>query len=245
MLIKVQEPTRHFKAYYQDNSLLIQLMVIELFEIHQHMQLFKSFVNGILRDNIQPMKKCLIHLTGLPEEQVFQPAMSWEKCALLTLKNYCECFFLNLKNQSLTKMRASYYTDQMVAESLHLLNLILLFQKGKINEEKVFKLTQSLIQNFSQNFSLFKNLLLKILRKFHENENVIFFLLRKKDLLNKLFDQIELKKLFNFFTKRNDLIRLLITRFKSRGFDNLLSTIKQELFFYESYKQTKRKKELF
>ncbi len=241
MLVKVQEPIRHFKAYYQDNSLLIQLMIIEFFEIHQLVSSLKDWESSeddIVQEKINHLKQCLISLIGESEEQNHAPALRWSKGPLLVLKDYCEHFFYNPGQKQNSQLKLSFYIYQIISSTMHVLHLLrsletcVNFRQKNIVFSQIKCATQTLILHLHYS----KRQLLTVLRKFGDNENVIFFLLRKKDLLIKIYGLEELNKLFKFFTKKHTLIELLINRFKSRGFHHLLPIIKQELFLYESYK---------
>jgi hypothetical protein len=244
VLIKVQETTRHFKAYYQDNSLLIQLMIIELFEIHQQVSFLKnweSFDNEISQENIDQLKKCIIAITGEPEDRNCLPIIRWSKYPLPLLKDYCEHFFYNtIEKKSSNQLKFSNLILQVCSNTTHMLNLIRSCKNGQVLKEPIFLKIRSILKSTLDNLTLSKMQLLKILKTFKENENVIFFLLRKKDLLIKLYGSEEINKFFTSFINKNNLIQLLIKRFKSRGFHHLLPTIKQELFFYESFKHFNR-----
>lgn len=71
-----------------------------------------------------------------------------------------------------------------------------------------------------------------LLGKFKENENVLYFLLRKRDKLTETFGVDLIHRLFNTASKKNKLGHFLIMRYQARGFDHRIPLIKQELSVY-------------
>lgn len=242
MLIKVQKPPIHFKAYYQDNSLLIQLMIIELSEIRQQMDYFIDWENSdsiiYQEDNLDQLKQRLITLTGEQTHRDCLLTSHWAKSPLTHLKDYCENFFYNADLQCKSHHKLSIHIYQIWLSATNILHLLRslpaslnLRQKTTIHSQ-----IKRAIQTLTLHLNLSTKQILSVLKIFKDDENVIFFLLRKKDLLAKLYSLDEINKLFKSFAKKHNLIQLLIKRFKSRGFNHLLPAIKQELFLYESYK---------
>lgn len=242
MLVKVQEPTQHFKAYYQDNSLLIQLMMTELSAIHQLVPFIISLKKIDLPNNkdeyLAQLQHHLATLIGELEDRACASVSRWSKGPLTRLKEYCEQFFRNAVIQNKNHLNLSIHVYQIWLSTIF--NLQLIHQLKTCCDQRksdlIFNQIQKAVQTLLTRINLATKHFLNGLKAFNNNENVIFFLMRKKDLLIKIYGFEQVNKLFKSFSKKQSLSKLLIGRFKSRGFDHLLPTIKQELFLYESYK---------
>jgi len=64
----------------------------------------------------------------------------------------------------------------------------------------------------------------RILNEYWNNENVIYCLLRKKDVLEEIYGSDFYKRL-KWPKKTSDLIELLLNRYQARGFEALLPLI--------------------
>lgn len=236
---EVQEPSRHFKSYYQDNSLLIQLMTVEFAAIYERVSQIELLDKMHLPNNQEEYLHHLQqHLTFLIGEVAARHCFSSSSGPLTNLKDYCELFCQNAVQQHRAHLSLSTQIYQAwldVIHNLHLiqnLNACTNHRKAKLIFNQIRKAIQSLIKKTESSLKHFIN----SLKTFKSNENIIFFLFRKKESLIKKFGLKQFNAIFSLFEKNQNITQLLIKRFKLRGFDHLLPAIKQELFLYESYK---------
>lgn len=242
MPIKVQEPLLHFKAYYQDNSLLIRLMLQELSRIYQHippLRRLKKLEVTNQEEYLQHLHPCLIAFIGETNKNNFGFTGDVRKGPLVRLKEYWEQFFHNERySQSQHHLKMTKQMERIWLNVIHLLQLIQEWQTCAVSHkaQTYFLKIQRKVQTLLSTTDNMAHLFLVFLKQFNDDENVIFFLLRKKGVLFTIYGSEKTNKLLKGLSKNQNLMHLLINRFKARGFDHLLPTIKQELFLYEPYK---------
>jgi len=240
VLLKAQVSNQHFKSFYQENFLLIQLMLKELNEIctlTPTIQLPQVLELSDQESWLLQLNSYLMLLVGEHDEGAFS---NCENGPLARLKSYCQNFQLIDLVQDKSLVGLSYQVNHLYLHAKQLWHLTHSFNSTNIQRKK-----ESFLNKIQKNVQLIlvtiENTLkafLTCLKKFRDNENVLFFLLRKKSLLVKIYGGRTTSQLFEAFSKKECLASLLIKRFKSRGFDHLLPIIKRELFFYESSQST-------
>ncbi|WP_075883656.1 hypothetical protein [Candidatus Protochlamydia sp. W-9] len=228
MFTQIPGPTKHFNAYYQDNSLLIQFVIMEFLNVHQfvcHIQKWmdhQHFPPGKIDYSISPLLHLLNQLLGTHPNQEHITISKWIKGPLTKMKDYCEQFS---KNPSLTpshlKLYDSVYQTWHLAN--HQMNLLHTFQlcqmvKAKVTFPPYFQ------RSFKQLLKLFNvtaKQIPKVANLYWNNENVVYFLIRKKEQLVKVYGEEWTYKHFKSFAKQNTLLPLLIQRYEQRGFHYL------------------------
>ncbi|MBA2368919.1 MAG: hypothetical protein H0V82_07850 [Candidatus Protochlamydia sp.] len=214
-----------FSPYYQDSPLLIQFIITEFLLIHQITDPIKNHIQNLQpstnwEESIQIFYRLLNELIGNPLICQYIPNTSWHEGPLTKMKNYSEHLshhvpFLDTH----LHLQTSVYKAWISA--IHILELI-----------KAFHLHTTVPKNFSlkKHFELSLNkFLIRLSRMtkeipknanlFWDDENVAYFLIRKKKALTQIFGEHELIKQFKSFGKQGALLPLLIQKFQARGFD--------------------------
>lgn len=240
MLLKVTPPNQHFKSYFQENSLLIQLILKELNDICIFIADLKSMHSLDLMKQeewLNSLHNSLNGLIGEHDEGVFSGC---KKGPLARLKSYCQHFQLIDIVQDKSLLNFSFQVNQIYITIKQLCHFLHSYEVCHHSRKKhsIFAKIQKNAQFVLTTLENILKLFLTCLKKFANNENVLFFLLRKKALLIKIYGLKITNQLFKTFSKKECISILLIQRFKSRGFDHLLPIIKRELFFYESNQNT-------
>ncbi len=236
VLLKVNASTQHFRSFYQENSLLIQLVLKELSDIFTLTSPLRSLLQMDFLDDdawFDHLDNFLKSLVGEHDEGAFT---SCEKGPLARLKSYCQHFQIVDVLQDRPLINFSFQVSQVYLHVKQVWHLMHSFETC-VNQRKKHAFLVKIQKNAHVMLLMLENILklfLSCLKKFSDNENVLFFLLRKKTLLIKIYGLTLIQQLFSTFSKKGCLSTLLIKRFKSRGFDHLLPIIKRELFFYES-----------
>lgn len=244
MLKKVQEPSQHFKAYYQENSILMQLMISEFFEIHQiACNIFKLEKS---KESVQP-KEYIGHLFQYLKEMFGESndhglsISRWSRGPMSRMQEYCEHFSRNSTDLNkphlnlLSILHESWLCAKHNLELIYSLNSCYNENKFSVILFRIHRAVHSLLIRIQ----LTTKHLFNCLKTYNDDENVIFFLLRKKEFLIKIYGIDQFNQLLLFFAKNQNLASFLIKRFKARGFEQLLPVIKKELFLYESYRNFK------
>lgn len=214
-------------------------MTVELTAIYQRIPPIQLLEKLQLPDNKEEYLNQLQHqLTLLIGEVATRHCFSSSSGPLTNLKDYCELFCQNASSANRIHLSLSTHVYQVWLDAIHNLHLIQTV-KSCANQRKAslsFNRIRKAIQALLKKIEGLPKQLINSLKTFKNNENVVFFLLRKKIQIINIFGLDQFNKLFSYFTKNQNLAQLLLKRYKSRGFDNLLPALKQEIFLYESYK---------
>ena len=231
MLKEIEEPNQHFNAYYQDNALLIQLILNEFLAVQQladqiHLLSLEQCKNPM--DFLSQLSSYLTQLIGnnVNEESIIASS----KGCLTKLKNYCYQFSKNdnFKTRAIFPLYHTIYrTWSSALHTLEFLNLLLNPHTTPTSSSlhKV-RLSVSRFQNLLKHFS--KNLP-KITHLFWENENVMLFLLKKKEKLMIIYGSEFIEKFFKTSVKKQQIIHLISQNYTQRGFGHLVSSFTLKL----------------
>jgi hypothetical protein len=219
--------SKTFSPYYQDSPLLIQFIISEFLLIHQIADPIKKLIQTNLQpstnweESIQIFYRLLTELLGNPFNYQNSPTSSWNEGPLTKMKNYCEHLSHHVPFLKKTHLNLQTSVYQAWISAIHSLELI-----------KAFHLRTTLPKNFSLKkhfehpLNKFLNRLSRMTKEiprntnlFWDNENVAYFLIRKKKELAKVFGENEFIRQFKSFGKQGILVPLLIKKFQARGFD--------------------------
>lgn len=222
----MKKPCPHFNAFYCDNAILIQFILNEFIQTgllsNQIYFLFEQHFHSEkdVTDFLTPLRNCFIELLAGDNFNEIRPMG-----ALTKLKHYCFEFLLNANSQSkyesalYDRVCAAWLSGQRVLEALKT------FQKNLIEEDK----DQALL-NLAKSISQFQNKLKQlprqipdILRTFHRNENVMFFVMQKEDQLKALYGSSLIPKIFKTSSYKEKIMTLIIKNYTNRGFEYLFS----------------------
>ena len=227
----------HFKAYYQDNFLLIQFIVVEFIQTyqlaHEVKQISYQFLTipyqstQILENLSQKVSELIGNLS--PQEHFsFSP---WIKSPLVQLKEHSEQFSRNTLNKH--KSHVSFYltVHQLWLATIHLAELIRYLQESlKDPQEKTpyLFLIKRTFQTFNTRFNQMIRLLPRLIRAYTDNENVIYSLLRQRTQLEAIYGQPFISKLLKKPLAAEKLLQLLLMRYQARGYDKFLHAFSLE-----------------
>ncbi len=226
--------SNHFNAYYHDNSLLIQFVVTEFVHTHQLSLQIRQWAHTQLQSSdmeescIIPLLGYMSQLLGTMSHQDKLSITHWTKGPLTKLREYCEQFSRNELHRDKKGMLLHQYVQQAWLSALQNLDLL-----KQIQEPQFPPLSASICQSVKRRlFQLDRQLKLiaqqlpRVVKSYHNNENVLFFLLRKSGLLSQVYGPYFMKDIFKAaFKKEQDWISLLTHRYTERGFQHLLPFI--------------------
>lgn len=231
MLTQIRESNHHFAPFYQDNSILIQFVIEEFIHVYQLISKFNhlnqiSETENPLSNSLIPVLKDLI---GGGDHEELSSSSHWARGSLTKLKEYCEQFSCNSSHQHKHSMHlhmAAHQTWLMAMHSFELLKS--LHGNGcthcfgnKLISHSLKRSIQRLLMRFNQ----LSRYILRALGDYGNNENVIYCLLRKKELLSEIYSEDFLYKCFKGTKKESHLIDMLLSRYQNRGFETLLPSI--------------------
>lgn len=220
--------SKHFNAYHQDNSLLIQFIFVEFFLLSKTLESIKSLFDTYsyskkslpkFLNSLANQLNELVDLNAFEKQEFYQGSVD-------KLKKYTFFFITNEK----TKQDPSVYTHnyKMWLDVLHIYELIKTNQINPCNSiQKFLDLFDSILKSYSFMYEEIKKLLLD----YADIENVILFVHRKKDAITKLygmdfFDTLQTQKGVQSDAKL--LLKQLIAKYRKRGFVQLSSVLKHE-----------------
>jgi hypothetical protein len=232
VLTKIKRPNHHFKAYYEDNSILIQFVISEFVLTYQLASQIRDLtLKGFgskqnLEESIPSLFYHFNQLLGFGADP--DQSLCWTKGPLTKLKNYCEQFSQNTENQNKIHWDLYTYVHQTWVTALENLELMNIFQQSR-----AIRLTKSSFLNIKRTFGHLEEQLNQIVKhiprvlsSYKNNENVLFFLMRKKESLSEIYGSDFLSKIFNF-SQTNTLFQLMTKKYIKRGFDHLLPRFEQ------------------
>ena len=237
MVKPIQGPSSHFNSYHDDNSLLIQFMIVESAHsfqlaiklntlIQEHFDLQKPS-SSLLSD----LKRILEQLITHHPQQESSSHSRWTKGSLTKLKEYCELFSRNSSHQNKHHTTLHMTAHQALLNAVHLqelLNFVMINPAASdsaplLNLEpfkRTFKAFQTQINRLIRHFP-------KVLKPFLENENVILCLMRTRQSLIQIYGSDFIDKQFKWPVKSKKMMDYLCHCYEKRGFETLLPTIRQ------------------
>jgi hypothetical protein len=235
---QISGPDHHFSAYYKDNGILIQFMIVEFLQTYQLTFKIKTLIQEHL-DSPQTSETLYSSLIQLLAQligcftQKERPSFSpWIKGSLTKLKEYCEQFSINSSHQNEHHIHLHLAAHQTWLTAVN--NLEMLNSSSDLNKKNsdVILFLQSLKKSFhvlQLRFNQVIQYIPKVIVDFWHNENVILCLLRKRSQLVEIYGPDFLYKRFKWPFKAKELVQLLINRYQERGFEALLPTIQHIL----------------
>lgn len=227
---KNEGSSRYFNAYYEDNALLIQFIVVEFIQTYHLISEVEDLSKDSL-DSIQTIENLLssltlifIELVGSHTQQEGLSLTLWTKGCLSKLKEYCEQQSRNTDHQDEHHVTIHMAVHQVWLIALHNLELLNALHPTEIKSPKSAFLLLSLKRNIKSLQTRFKQVVQSIPRliiNFWDNENVLLYLLREKPQLMEIFGSDFLYKKLKCPIKSNHYVQLLIQRYLARGFDSL------------------------
>jgi hypothetical protein len=225
---EIPERPQSFKAYYQDNSLLIQFVINEFLHVHEIIHHLKKCIDNHQSSleksdlSISSVLHFFNQLLGTHPQQEHITISKWIKGPLTKMKDYCEQFS---KNHSLTTSHLKLYEAVYQAwnAATHQTNTLKALQLPQLNNPK-FSFSTYFQRSFKQLLKLIEVVskqIPKVTNLYWDNENVIYFLIRKKDRLIQIYGEEFTQKNFKSFAQQNILLPYLIQRYQQRGFQHL------------------------
>ena len=216
------DQNHYFKPYHQDNALLIQFVLFEVMITSRLARELDEFIEKHL-DSWQKfntvytcLEKHLQALTGHPlGDKTFGTRGSLSK-----LKDYSEQFYRTSRDQKQAAEQLHthiYYTWINALMNLELFKSIHL--NVETSESKLTRAKETLTYLLSS-IHIIKDLIIPLLKGYTENENLQFFLYRKRDQLAEIYGHSLMEKLLKTTPQENVEIQLLIS-LREKGFDHL------------------------
>lgn len=224
-----------FRAFFEDNSILIQFILEEFIQSHQMMITMAGYfqtsatspstVDDDYSSLIGLLQRLIGHHPG--RDQSSFPYAS--KGPLTKLKEYSHQFSLNLAHHHKCHVNLHSAANQawfLAIDNLELLNhLKIQSLSPNGNPKPLLKRRKNPFNRLMRNLNHITQSIPQVMNAFSNNENVILCLLRKKKAFINIYGEDFLYKRFKWPKESSKLIDLLIVRYQSRGFETLLPTL--------------------
>jgi hypothetical protein len=231
VLTKLNGSNQHFNAYYHNNRLLVQFIISEFILTYRHIQTLEPLETYDSQESLQSLFDSL-HALLRSDQDTQRPSSSlWIRGPLVKLKDYAEQFSLNTNHQDKQGLLLYTYVHQTWLTGLHALELThaLLSHKTLVAN----KLTNSVLLNINRILKQLRNRLKtitkqipRVLAQYRKDETVLFFLLRKKELLLEIYGSDFISKILKPSLKlKKDPSELVRERYAQKGFEHVLMHI--------------------
>ncbi len=237
MLTQISGPNQHFSAYYEDNSLLIQFIVVEFVHAHQLIFQTKSLMQEHLDSSqvsltvLHSLRQLLGQLLGCFPQHEHSSFSRWTKGSLTKLKEYSEQFSRNSFHQNKQHVNLHMATHQAWLTAIHYLELINSLCRNPYTQHPEAILCLLPVKRTFNTLQIRFNQVIRsiprVISDYGDNENVILCLLRKKAQFAEIYGPNFFYKHLKWPVKTKELVKLLTERYQSRGFEALLPTIQQ------------------
>jgi len=236
---QIPGPDHHFNAYYEDNSILIQFMMVEFVQTYQLTFQIKTLIqqnlgfSQISQALLPSLIQILRQLIGGIPQQERSSFSRWTNGSLTKFKEHCEQFSRNSLHQNRQHVNlhmAAHHAWLTAIHNFELLNSLSInpYTQNQQSLLRLFPLKRS-FNTLQIRFNQIIRYIPRVMNDYWNNENVILCLLRKRARFVEIYGSDFLNKRFKWPVKTKDLVRVLIQRYKSRGFEALLPKIQQIL----------------
>lgn len=220
--------TQNLKMGHQSKGLLIQFILSEFIKSHTQVVEIHQFSKDCQKIALSMVALNIVKLSG--SNKCCSGLLSWnQKDGILwRLKNYCKAL-VDLEGKSdplISKMESS--VNQAFLSALHSLDI--LQQSASFEEDSMIALQKGLKKIIDQMKRFSKALAFK-LQQFSDNENVIFFLLRHQNELDKIYGKQFVFKTINKMHSKGieEATIFILKQYKNRGFNHFIPAIKKKI----------------
>lgn len=234
-------PSAHSPIFNQSSGLLFQFILHEFMMIHQEVSRVKQISHRIKiignNDSIQgcleDLATTITKLSGSSHDAT--QGFSWQTQTglLLKLKNYCNRY----SKQDLKKNRAFFgLQDHIMKTWMHCLHSLIILQKLPLYRQKeefrstMFTPLLRILDRIDMQIKKISHLLAKTILLFHQDENVLFFILRHQKQLENVYQPLFVKEIFcKIFPKGlKEAENFLMEKYLNRGFEHVLPIISHQ-----------------
>ncbi len=232
----------HLNTYFHDTSILFQFTLQELLRSHYELLILKDLMQKIRTQNssndlndrhrkgLALLRSSLLKLGALPTSGVI-----WQLGggALNKLKNFVDM----LGRASGIDHYQMRYLQHHITEALWFcLQSVEIFEthKGDPTDRKFFLFPTRLelnIRKIEKHIRCAGYHLFCLLPQFREDENILFFILKKRALFEKILGPNRIFEIFSslFIDGIPEMLFFVKTRYEARGFDHMIPTIEEKV----------------
>jgi len=232
---QIRCPNHHYSSYSEDNSLLIQFMIVEFIHTAQLSNKLKCLIQKHLKTNqslipiFPDIKQIIEQLIREHPRREGSDSFPGAKGSLAKLKEYCGFFSHNSSHQNKHHLHLHLAANQALLTALHIQETLTAVPLN-VHENK--RTTSSF--PIKGAITIFQNKINQIIRRFPQaltafwdNENVVFCIFRLRQSFIDIYGTDVIAQQFKTPAETKQLMELLCERYRERGFDSLIPTIHQ------------------
>lgn len=224
-------------SYHQQHNLLFQFILSELILVHRELKQLENLLQSPLEPNTPALT---IHMTNLAgSTQSHLRIFSWSDDGMLTKLRYYTALLCQT-NPVHDSMETSI--DKEANESwllaMQVLDTIRVLRRTHTTAPDIADL-KAACKKLTKSIKRLANLVAEAIIKYHDDENVIFFLVRHHRDLGDLYENPSFvpKLLRKMFPKKLDGVQTFLTQsYQARGFHHLVPVIQEKLAEIENLK---------
>ena len=233
----------HFFA--QSPALLFQFILSEFLQTYQSVQEIDSIYKEmetllIKRRLLADAKNCLVALLDRIDEisgssSIDDAAFSWnlQRGSLNKLRHYCFPFVNQFEAKEGVVVNLNICVSKAFHTALQIKEVIIYLIQENNQSKKIpdYAMLYQLLDRLIDNINRASRLILRIILSFREDENIVYFLLRKRAEFDHSYKTSFVAKLFAKMYPEGveEAGRLLIKRYSKRGFKHLLNNITRKI----------------
>lgn len=224
---------RHVNSFHQNNSLLFQFILAEFLETSTEMQKLDTLCSRSLspmpsheqsgrQKDLHLMQQSLTHLLGATKDNMRLFSWNFKEGLLTKLRTYCTLFLLNADNDSDEKElnAIQHYADKIWYNCHQAIDALYDLPQDHTSLFSALERASTATQRLAK-------LIARLIPQFKQDENVLYYVVRHHQLLDKINGNRFTLKLFSkIFPKGiKEGHQFLIQKYTERGFDHLLAPI--------------------
>lgn len=226
-------------------SLLFQFILFEFIaaykevqEIEKNYKNLESFLikNRLISSEDSYLELLLHSITKLSgSSSVNENILFWgpQKGSLNKLRHYSYPFVKQFDSKETTVINLNICVSKAFHSALQAREVIFYLQQESHKAKKMpdYVMLYQLIDKLIDNINRASRLILRIIMRFREDENIVYFLLRNKDALDRIYKINFTTKLFRKMYPNGieEAKNLLTKKYSERGFSNLLASIEKKI----------------
>ncbi len=227
VIAEIERSGHPFSAFYQNNPVLIQFIIEEFIQTHQLIHHTEKLMSEKF-DLYEPehlfslLMQTIVELIGHYFNEKRPSLAYWSKGTLSKLKDNCNQLSLNYlhNNKLFSNFHLTAHETWVIAtHTYEILNSV-----NANHQYPLLPLKRSFLL-LHLKFNRMKRILPKILFEFIQNENVLYFLLKKIEDLTTIYGYNLIQKGWKGI-KKSESLELMLNRYKERGFDSHEPAIK-------------------
>lgn len=230
MVQQITLPQQSYNAYHHNNSLMFQFILTEFIHASRELMHFDNLSSDAEITQIQHLQLPIRILAGCHKDHSRYFALNQENGIFPRLKAYSAILIHNGEAHDKSLLALNHQITKAWLLCIESLDAFSLLQAHPLEKDYLTALHRLLKKLMTSTLKL-RKLIAEIILSFNADENVLFFVLRHKEQLDKIYGAGFVKKIFrkmypDGLAKADQFLR---HRYTNRGFENLAVVITSKI----------------